>query len=117
MGLLGWWKERRQWRQDNFRSWDGRDSPLGDGWTKFQVICLEALTTLVDVTESRVEGTNEKYITGRLRESNANYYIYEDGAELSGKNKVWRLERWDFRTLDKLVKQFSSKAKEMEVDS
>lgn len=66
MGLISWWKERRRWRQDNNRSWDSMDCPLESSLTRFQEICLEALTTLVDVTESRVEGTNEKYITGRL---------------------------------------------------
>ena len=128
MGLISWWKEQRKWRQDNNQSWEGMDTPLENGWTKFQEICLEALTSTVDVTEvieSRVagsegfdgpDGQGEKMIIGQLKKSNINYYIYEDGAELSGEGESWRLERWDFRTLDELVKFFVDKAKEFEAD-
>ena len=64
------------------------DGPLESGLTKFQEICLDALTKNVDVKEvteswvdSDIEGLRrEKSITGRLKKSNIIYYIYEDGA-------------------------------------
>ena len=85
--------------------------------TRFQEICLEAFTNIVDITESQVVGTNERYITGSLQKSNVTYYIYEDGAELSGEGIDWRLERWDFRTLDELVIDFTDKARKIESGS
>ncbi len=113
MGLINWWKEQRKWRQDNNTSWEGMDSPEESGLTQFQMKCLKELSDIVDTTESRIEGLKEKFITGPLKGGEFTYFIYEDGAEISSSNIEIRLERWDFRTMEDLIKEFIVKASEI----
>jgi hypothetical protein len=116
MGLIQWWKVSRRWRQDNTESWAGMDVPGEDGLTRFQKICLEALSSVTDTSGRSIEGgETEKYISGSFRASRLRWYIYEDGAEISNGNTDMRFERWDFRTLDKLLGKFVQDARKIEI--
>ena len=115
MSLIQWWKRKRKWQEANTRSWDGMDIPGQNGLTKFQETCLEALGEVTDMSHYSLEGEEEKYITGRFRETHLRYYIYEDGAEISGTDTDMRFERWNHPTLQELVKSFLEEAKKVKI--
>jgi hypothetical protein len=115
MSFTQWWKRKRKWRGANTSSWDGMDIPGQKGLTQFQETCLEALGEVIDVSQCSLEGEEEKYITGRFRETHLRYYIYEDGAEISGTGTDMRFERWDHSTPQELVKRFLEEAKKVEL--
>ncbi len=111
MSPLSWWLDGRKWREDNLSSWEGMGIPGENGLNPFQEECLDRLRSVVDVAESRVEGIEEKYVTGPLGKGDVQFFIYEDGAGIHGGKTDIRLERWDYRTLNDLIEAFVSKAK------
>ena len=117
MALISWWRNRtkaaREWRENNERSWAGFDIPREDGLTEFQDICRSQLAEIWPIGEPELVEGMVNYLHGKFEGTEIEYYIYEDGAELSGDGICVVGERWDFETPDDLIATFLSQTKEI----
>jgi hypothetical protein len=78
--------------------------------TQFQKECEHALITLVRASGQRftekylINGDGENFIEGRV--SGIKFWIYEDKAQISIKDKDYRLEEGDYESLQQLQEEF-----------
>ena len=78
--------------------------------TQFQKECEHALINLVRASGQRLSENSlstdvgEKYIEGRV--SGIQFWIYEDGTQISFKDKDYRLEKEDYDSLQQLQAEF-----------
>ena len=99
-------KNEQEWSEQNNQSWEGHDIVNENGLTNFQISCLEALKKVIDSSDKKINGEKETYITGTIPGTSLKYFIYEDGAEISGEKTDLRFERWDFNTRETLINEF-----------
>jgi hypothetical protein len=92
--------ESNQWRANNEKSWAGFDTPNGDGVTRFQEELLSQLQDNPGVTTVEfVVGKSKNFYRGTLSPTGAEFFIYEDEAEIGD----FYRERWAFDTREQLV--------------
>lgn len=110
--MIAWWRKRREYLDNHNQSWAGYDSVGPDGRTIFQNEVLSSLRAGGAVKSVEfIQGKTEGYYRGHLFNSDVEFFIYEDGAEL----RDIRYERWDYETRQELVKQFLCKARGKEI--
>ena len=111
MSLLGWFRDRREWRQAHNQAWREWVIPSANGLTKFQVACEvrlrdDARLLGTELPRASTQGTNETYLTIEFAVAKAKAYIYEDGASLAGEDLDLRWERWDYASPEALIRDF-----------
>jgi len=96
--------------KEHLEAWGGKSEADPLGFSKFQMECLDAFKLHVQGDGIKIaeleDGKHERYYTGILIDTNLTFYIYIDGAELSGQTCNVRLEEWDFKTPEDLIKEF-----------
>ena len=80
----------------------------------FQIECEQKLLEIIQrsnckLLNRKVEGINERFITGDLSAKDLKVFIYSDGAEISGTNIDERFESADYDSLDDLRDSFIKK--------
>ena len=80
----------------------------------FQIECEQQLLEIIQrsnckLLNRKVEGINERFITGDLSAKDLKVFIYNDGAEISGTNLDERYESADYDSLNALRDSFIKK--------
>jgi len=79
--------------------------------TEFQTDCEMRLTTALAregrrVTDRRLDGNSERYITGKVEGRDITFWIYKDGADFEAGDLHPVFERPDYDSLDELAGAF-----------
>ena len=113
--LWSWITNERKWHREHHAAWELARIPGPDGFSPFQKECERRLNEALAevgsaVVDRTIAGETDRYVTGKLRNTQVEIWIYLDGAQLSGPDLDFRLEDWDARTPDELCTEYSRKA-------
>jgi len=109
-----WFKNNENWNKEHQKAWLGYFE-ADDGFTLFQKECLKAFENQVQNDGIEIKGEAENYYTGYLNNTKSKFFIYLDGAEISGDNNDSRLEQCDYKSPKKLIDSFIEECLKLKV--